>query len=45
MKPWFFQWLSQHRPDLLSSYRALYPDAAAEAPKDYRQCSGAASSR
>ncbi|GAB6856280.1 hypothetical protein JCM13591A_03850 [Microbacterium xylanilyticum] len=40
VKPWFFQWLSQHRPDLLSSYRALYPDAAAEAPKDYRQWLG-----
>ncbi len=37
VKPWFLQWLSQHRPDLLSSYRALYPGAAAEAPKAYRQ--------
>ncbi|WP_157518229.1 Rv2578c family radical SAM protein [Microbacterium resistens] len=37
VKPWFFQWLSQHRPDLLSSYRALYPGVAAEAPKAYRQ--------
>ncbi|GAA5154848.1 Rv2578c family radical SAM protein [Microbacterium pseudoresistens] len=37
VKPWFMQWLSQHRPDLLPSYRALYPGAAAEAPKAYRQ--------
>ena len=37
VKPWFLQWLSQHRPDLMSSYRALYPGAAAEAPKDYRK--------
>ncbi|MDQ4215286.1 intein-containing Rv2578c family radical SAM protein [Microbacterium capsulatum] len=37
VKPWFLQWLSQHRPDLLSSYRALYPGTAAEAPKDYRR--------
>ena len=37
VKPWFLQWLSQHRPDLLSSYRELYPGSAAEAPKDYRQ--------
>ncbi|MBS1908182.1 MAG: Rv2578c family radical SAM protein [Actinobacteria bacterium] len=36
VKPWFLQWLSQHRPDLLSSYRELYPGSAAEAPKDYR---------
>ena len=40
VKPWFLQWLSEHRPDLLSSYRALYPGAAAEAPKDYRQWLG-----
>ncbi|MBS1675605.1 MAG: Rv2578c family radical SAM protein [Actinobacteria bacterium] len=37
VKPWFLQWLSQHRPDLLSSYRALYPGTTAEAPKDYRR--------
>ncbi|MGN7860765.1 intein-containing Rv2578c family radical SAM protein [Microbacterium sp. 22303] len=37
VKPWFLQWLSQHRPDLLSSYRVLYPGSAAEAPKDYRR--------
>lgn len=37
VKPWFFQWLQEFRPDLVSSYRALYPGTSAEAPKDYRQ--------
>ncbi|WP_460775533.1 Rv2578c family radical SAM protein [Microbacterium sp. GXF7504] len=37
VKPWFMQWLSRERPDLLSSYRALYPGAAVQAPKPYRQ--------
>jgi len=37
VKPWFFQWLDTHRPDLVSSYRGLYPGASAEAPKGYRQ--------
>ena len=37
VKPWFFQWLESHRPDLVSSYRGLYPGASAEAPKAYRQ--------
>lgn len=37
VKPWFFQWLSQTRPDLLSSYRALYPGASVTAPQPYRQ--------
>jgi DNA repair photolyase len=37
VKPWFFQWLGAHRPDLVSSYRGLYPGASAEAPKGYRQ--------
>lgn len=37
VKPWFFQWLERERPDLVASYRALYPGAAAEAPKGYRQ--------
>ncbi|UJP09196.1 Rv2578c family radical SAM protein [Microbacterium sp. KUDC0406] len=37
VKPWFFQWLEQYRPDLVSSYRALYPGVAAEAPKDYKK--------
>ncbi|MDF2509368.1 MAG: repair photolyase, partial [Microbacterium sp.] len=37
VKPWFFAWLGAHRPDLVSSYRGLYPGASAEAPKGYRQ--------
>ncbi|GAB3603114.1 intein-containing Rv2578c family radical SAM protein [Microbacterium aureliae] len=35
-KQWFFTWLEQHRPDLVSAYRGLYPGAAATAPKGYR---------
>ena len=37
VKAWFFQWLSENRPDLVSSYRGLYPGASVEAPKGYRQ--------
>jgi len=37
VKPWFLQWLGGFRPDLLSSYRGLYPGVSAEAPKPYRQ--------
>ncbi|WP_136040473.1 MULTISPECIES: Rv2578c family radical SAM protein [unclassified Microbacterium] len=37
VKPWFFEWLGTHRPDLVSSYRGLYPGVSAEAPKGYRQ--------
>ncbi|SJN46327.1 Radical SAM domain protein [Microbacterium esteraromaticum] len=37
VKPWFLQWLEAYRPDLVSSYRALYPGAASEAPQGYRQ--------
>ncbi|MGB4137426.1 MAG: Rv2578c family radical SAM protein [Microbacterium sp.] len=37
VKPWFLRWLEQYRPDLLSSYRSLYPGVAAEAPKDYKK--------
>jgi len=37
VKPWFLQWLERTRPDLLSSYRGLYPGTAADAPKAYRQ--------
>ncbi|WP_157560064.1 intein-containing Rv2578c family radical SAM protein [Microbacterium sp. H83] len=37
VKPWFMQWLGEFRPDLLSSYRGLYPGVSAEAPKGYRQ--------
>lgn len=37
VKPWFLQWLEREHPELLSSYRGLYPGTAAEAPKGYRQ--------
>ncbi|MBO9626355.1 MAG: Rv2578c family radical SAM protein [Microbacterium sp.] len=37
VKPWFMQWLGEARPDLVSSYRGLYPGMSAEAPKPYRQ--------
>ncbi|WP_309066685.1 Rv2578c family radical SAM protein [Microbacterium sp.] len=37
VKPWFFQWLERERPDLVSSYRGLYPGTSAEAPKGYKQ--------
>ncbi|MCK2026168.1 Rv2578c family radical SAM protein [Microbacterium sp. SSW1-47] len=37
VKPWFFEWLERTRPDLVSSYRGLYPGASVEAPKPYRQ--------
>ncbi|MCE7481111.1 Rv2578c family radical SAM protein [Microbacterium profundi] len=37
VKPWFMQWLGREHPELMSSYRELYPGAAADAPKAYRQ--------
>ncbi|MFJ4045639.1 Rv2578c family radical SAM protein [Microbacterium sp. NPDC089987] len=37
VKPWFFQWLEREHPELLSSYRGLYPGISVEAPKAYRQ--------
>lgn len=37
VKPWFMQWLEREHPELVSSYRGLYPGAASEAPKPYRQ--------
>ncbi|MFB7249105.1 Rv2578c family radical SAM protein [Microbacterium sp. NPDC056234] len=37
VKPWFLQWLGEQRPDLVASYRGLYPGVSAEAPKGYRQ--------
>lgn len=37
VKQWFLQWLSREHPELQSSYRALYPGAAVQAPKEYRQ--------
>lgn len=37
VKPWFMQWLQREHPELMSSYRALYPGAAVNTPKPYRQ--------
>jgi hypothetical protein len=35
-KEWFLQWLEREHPELLSSYRGLYPGASTTAPKPYR---------
>ncbi|WP_426323111.1 Rv2578c family radical SAM protein [Microbacterium sp. E-13] len=35
-KQWFLQWLAEQHPELVSSYRGLYPGATANAPKAYR---------
>ncbi|WP_336644978.1 Rv2578c family radical SAM protein [Microbacterium sp. USHLN186] len=37
VKPWFFQWLQREHPQLVSSYRGLYPGTSAEAAQAYRQ--------
>ncbi|MGF2949136.1 intein-containing Rv2578c family radical SAM protein [Microbacterium alcoholitolerans] len=37
VKPWFVRWLQREHPELVSSYRALYPGISAEAPRDYRK--------
>lgn len=36
VKPWFFSWLEREHPELLSSYRGLYPGVSSQAPKAYR---------
>ena len=40
VKPWFLQWLEREHPELVSSYRGLYPGMSAAAPKAYRQWLG-----
>ncbi|MDE0545116.1 Rv2578c family radical SAM protein [Microbacterium sp. C7(2022)] len=35
-KQWFLQWLEHQHPELMSSYRGLYPGASTTAPKAYR---------
>lgn len=35
-KGWFLQWLEREHPELVSSYRGLYPGVSAYAPKGYR---------
>ncbi|MGI6877829.1 Rv2578c family radical SAM protein [Microbacterium sp. gxy059] len=37
VKPWFFSWLREHRPDLVPAYRDLYPGSTASAPVAYRR--------
>ena len=37
VKPWFLQWLEREHPELVGSYRGLYPGAAAESPQGYRR--------
>lgn len=36
VKPWFFEWLEQYDRSLVPRYRALYPGAASQAPREYR---------
>ena len=36
VKPWFMAWLEQQHPELVSSYRGLYPGTSAYASKAYR---------
>lgn len=36
VKPWFFEWLEREHPELVSSYRGLYPGVSTSAPKAYR---------
>ena len=36
VKPWFMSWLEREHPELVSSYRGLYPGASAYASKAYR---------
>ncbi len=35
-KQWFLEWLEQRHPELVSSYRGLYPGMSANAPKAYK---------
>ncbi|GAA5034168.1 intein-containing Rv2578c family radical SAM protein [Microbacterium fluvii] len=35
-KQWYLQWLEREHPELVSSYRGLYPGVTATAPKAYR---------
>lgn len=36
-KEWFWEWLSHTRPELVPTYRGLYPGASAYAPDGYRK--------
>ncbi|SIR89967.1 intein-containing Rv2578c family radical SAM protein [Microbacterium sp. RURRCA19A] len=39
-KEWFLQWLEREHPELVSSYRGLYPGVSAQAPQAYRRWLG-----
>ena len=40
VKPWFLRWLQREHPELVSSYRGLYPGTSTYAPKGYRSWLG-----
>lgn len=37
VKPWFFEWLEREHPELMGSYRGLFPGASSYAPEGYRK--------
>ncbi|MBN9210264.1 MAG: intein-containing Rv2578c family radical SAM protein [Microbacterium sp.] len=39
-KEWFLQWLEREHPELVSSYRGLYPGVSTQAPQAYRRWLG-----
>ncbi|MGC0368659.1 Rv2578c family radical SAM protein [Microbacterium sp. SLBN-111] len=39
-KEWFLQWLEREHPELVSSYRGLYPGVSVQAPQAYRRWLG-----
>lgn len=39
-KEWFLQWLEREHPELMSSYRGLYPGVSVQAPQAYRRWLG-----
>lgn len=39
-KEWFLQWLEREHPELVSSYRGLYPGVSVTAPQAYRRWLG-----
>lgn len=36
VKPWYFAWLERTHPDLIPTYRSLYPGSSSRAPQVYR---------
>jgi len=39
-KEWFLRWLEREHPELVSSYRGLYPGVSVQAPQAYRRWLG-----